>query len=432
MKTINQKLKLQHDPSFPIKDLISAAYNPRIWSEKVIQDMTKSIRENGFVSPLLVNIAPNRKFVLISGHLRAHVAKMIGYTHLPVYFIDLPNLEDEKKLNLTLNRVQGDWNYDLLKDFDIEMLLDSGFDNFDLSQIFDESLGVDDDNFKVDEEIAKIKTPKTKIGDLIILGNHKLICADSQDPEAIAKLIGNNKINMFNFDPIYNISLDYNNGFGNKGKYGGKVKDKKSDEEYRQFLKTIFQNGLKYALPDIHFFCWCDEIYIGLIQSLYTELGITNRRVCLWIKNNQNPTPQIAFNKAMEPCIYGTIGSPYLSPSVKNLNEVLNKEISTGNRLPDDIMDLFNIWLVKRISGQDYEHPTEKPPQLYEKALRRCSKPGDIILDLFAGSGALISGAEQLKRKVFMSEIDPIFCDLIVKRYELLTGKEAVYVSDNK
>lgn len=416
----------------PISKLSASIYNPRTWDQKAISDLTKSIKENGFLIPILANCNKARYGIIIAGHFRFKIAKDLGYKTVPVNFIDISDIEKEKSLNITLNRVSGDWDYELLKNFDIEMLLNSGFDNFDLSQIFDENLGVDDDEFKVDEEIAKIKTPKTKLGDLIILGNHRLICADSQDSKAVARLVGDHKISMLNFDPIYNINLDYDNGFGKKGKYGGKVKDKKSDEEYRQFLKIIFQNGLAHTLPDAHVFCWCDEIYTGLIQSLYTELGITNRRVCLWIKNSQNPTPQVAFNKSCEFCVYGTLGSPFLSPGVKNLNEVLNKEVSTGNRLTDDIMDLFNIWLVKRISGQDYTHPTEKPPTLYEKALRRCSKPGDIILDLFAGSGSLMSAAEQIKRRVFMSEIDPIFCDLIVKRYELLSGREVIYVNSEK
>ena len=107
----------------------------------------------------------------------------------------------------------------------------------------------------------------------------------------------------------------------------------------------------------------------------------------------------------------------------------MNKEIGTGNRLTDDILDLINIWLVKRVNAQDYEHPTQKPPSLYEKALRRCSKPGDIILDLFAGSGSQMVACEQLKRRIFMCEIEPIFCDLIVERYRRLTGKEAIYVN---
>jgi DNA modification methylase len=95
-------------------------------------------------------------------------------------------------------------------------------------------------------------------------------------------------------------------------------------------------------------------------------------------------------------------------------------------------MDLFNIWLVKRVNGQDYEHPTQKPPTLYEKAFRRCTKPGNIILDLFGGSGSQLVAAEQLKRRAFLCEIDPIFCDVIVTRYQQLTGKEAQYVNSEK
>lgn len=424
------KHEIKYTPELPIEKLNFSLYNPRRWDPKPTNDLTTSIKENGFVVPILANSNKARYGTVIAGHFRLKIAKDLGYKTVPVNFIDISDVEKEKKLNLTLNRVSGDWDYELLKNFDIEMLLESGFDDFDLTHIFDDALGIEDDDFDVDKAISEIKTPKTKPGDIIYFDNgfHRLICADSSDPSEIARLVGDQKVSMLNFDPIYNINLDYNNGFGKKGKYGGKVKDKKSDAEYKEFLKKIFQNGLTHTLPDTHVFCWCDERYIGLIQNLYTELGITNRRVCLWIKNSQNPTPQIAFNKAYEPCVYGTIGTPYLSPSVRNLNEVLNKEIGTGNRLPDDILDLFNIWLVKRLPGQDYEHPTQKPPSLHEKALRRCTKPGDTVLDLFAGSGSTLVACEQLKRRAFLCEIEPIFCDVIVNRYKKLTGKEPEYV----
>jgi DNA modification methylase len=290
-------------------------------------------------------------------------------------------------------------------------------------------LETEDDNFQVDQELAKIKEPKTKPGDLIILGNHRLLCADSTDPKMVDKLVGNNKINVLNYDPVYNIGLDYNKGIGTHGKYGGKTNDKKSDSEYKEFLKKTIQNGLNHCLPDAHVFCWCDERYVGMLQSIYSELNIENKRVCLWVKNNSMPTPQVAFNKAIEPCIYGVIGSPFLSPSVRNLNEIINKEIGSGNRLTDDILDLFNIWLVSRVNGQDYLHPTQKPVSLYEKPLRRCTKVGDIVLDLFAGSGTQMVSCEQLKRRLFMCEIEPKFCDLIVSRYKQLTGKEVEYVN---
>ena len=415
-----------------IRDLKPSEYNPRTWDQKTIQELTKSIKQFGFVVPILANKAKGRENVVIAGHFRLKIAKDLGITTVPVNYVDIPDIEKEKKLNLTLNRVSGDWDYELLKNFDIEMFLDSGFDDYDLSHIFDDALGVEDDNFDADKVAVEIKNPRTKPGDLILLGKHRLICGDSTDPNVIETLVGTDRVQMLNYDPIYNIGLSYNKGVSTNGKYGGNVSDRKSDHEYRAFLKAVLQNGLKVANPDCNVFCWCDERYIGMLQSLYTELGITNKRVCLWIKNNANMTPQVAFNKVYEPCVYGTVGNPYLSPSVHNLNEILNKEVTTGNRLTDDIMDLLNIWLVKRMSGQDYEHPTQKPPTLYEKVLRRCTKPGDIMLDLFGGSGSQLIAAEQLKRRAFLCEIDPVFCDVIVARYKKLTGKEVEYVSSKE
>lgn len=412
-----------------IGDLKPSEYNPRTWDQKTIQELTKSIKQFGFVVPILANKAKVRENVVIAGHFRLKIAKDLGITTVPVNYVDIPDIEKEKKLNLTLNRVSGDWDYELLKSFDIEMLLESGFDDYDLSHIFDDVLGVEDDNFDAEKVASEIKNPRTKLGDLILLGKHRLFCGDSTDLKVIGKLVGTDRVQMLNYDPIYNIGLSYNKGVSTNGKYGGNVSDRKSNTDYRAFLKAVLQNGLKFANPDCHVFCWCDETYIGMLQSLYAELGITNKRVCLWIKNNANMTPQVAFNKVYEPCVYGIIGTPYLSPSVHNLNEVLNKETATGNRLTDDIMDLLNIWLVKRMSGQDYEHPTQKPPTLYEKVLRRCTKPGDIMLDLFGGSGSQLIAAEQLKRRAFLSEIDPVFCDVIVARYKKFTGKEAEYVS---
>jgi DNA modification methylase len=127
--------------------------------------------------------------------------------------------------------------------------------------------------------------------------------------------------------------------------------------------------------------------------------------------------------------VYGTVGKPYLSDKALNLSEIMNKEIGTGNRTIEDILDMLDIWLVKRISGSDYEHPTEKPPTLHEKAIRRCTKPGDVLLDLFAGSGSLMVACEQLKRSACLVEREPIFVDLIIRRYEKLTGQKAKKLS---
>ena len=203
------------------------------------------------------------------------------------------------------------------------------------------------------------------------------------------------------------------------------MKDNKSRLDYKTFLLSALSNAKSVADDNAHFFCWCDEKNIGLVQEVYEELEILNKRVCVWIKNNAMATPQVAFNKVMEPCLYGTRGDPFLSKYHTNFNEVINKNLDTGNRLPDDIMDLLSIWLERRLPAMEYEHPTQKPSTLYEKAIRRCTKPGDYVLELFGGSGSTLIACEQLKRKCLMVEIDPVFCSLIIRRYENLTGRKA-------
>lgn len=410
-----------------VSKLFPATYNPRKWDDAAIEHLTESIKRFGLVDPIIVNGAKERFNIVIGGHFRLKIAKDLGIKKVPVVYVNIPNIEKEKELNLRLNRNIGEWDFELLKGFEIETLLDVGFGD-DLSALWDENLSVEDDNFDFEKEIEKIKTPKTKPGDLIKLRNNLLLCGDSTKLEDVQRLVGKAKITMVYCDSPYNISLDYNKGIGGKAQYGGTTNDKKSDSEYKEFLKKTLENALAVSKPDFHIFYYCDESNIWLIQTLYQELGIDNRRVCLWVKNSQNPTPQIAFNKAYEPCVYGTRGTPYLASNITNLNEVLNCEVGTGNRLPDDILDLFNIWLVKRLPGQDYEHPTQKPPSLHEKALRRCTKPGDTVLDLFGGSGSTLISCEQLKRRAFLCEIEPIFCDVIINRFKELTGKEPEYV----
>ena len=143
--------------------------------------------------------------------------------------------------------------------------------------------------------------------------------------------------------------------------------------------------------------------------------------VCLWIKNGQNPTPGIAFSKCYEPCTYGTRGKPYLTESITDLNEIMNKNFSTGNNLLQETLDHLDIWAVKRLPGNEYEHATSKPPILHEKAIRRCTRLGEIILDSFSGSGSTMICAERLGRTVYAVELEPTFCDLAIRRYEKLT-----------
>lgn len=406
-----------------------AEYNPRTHDAVAEEKLKESIQRFGLVDPILVNSAPERKNVVIGGHFRLEVAKALGIETVPVVFLNIPSIEREKELNLRLNRNTGDWDYDLLKSFDLELLLDIGFDSGDLRDIWDSSLQTEDDDFDADQVAASIKKPSTKLGQMFQLGDHRLLCADSTDSKNVARLLGKHRVDMFYSDPPYNIALDYSKGISTKGKYGGKVDDHKTLAEYRAFLSSCIGNAKEFLKPNAHVFTWCDQAYIGLLQSLYEEHAIAHKRVCLWVKNNFNMTPHIAFNKAYEPCVYGTVGTPYLNEAALNLTEILNREIQPGNRTIDDIVDLFDIWLAKRINAQDYEHPTQKPTVLHEKPIRRCTRPGDVVLDLFGGSGSTLIACEQMKRRCFTIEANPIFCDVIIQRYEKLTNTKAKLIN---
>lgn len=416
-----QSLNIQY---VPVGDLKAATYNPRKWDKAAKEKLTESILRFGFVDPVIVNGAPGRKNTVIGGHMRLIIARDLGMTEVPVVYVNIPEIEREKELNLRLNRNTGEFDYELLKEFDINLLLDVGFDDRDLASIWAD-IGSLDDSTVPKEELSH-EEPTTKLGDLFQLDEHRLICGDSTDAAVTAKLMSDDRADVLYMDPPYNIALDYGDGISTKGKYPGNVNDSLSDEEYQAFVAKALENALSVTKSDAHVFYWCDQKYVGMFQGTLTKQGIQNKRICLWIKNNFNMTPQIAFNKAYEPCIYGTRGKPYINPDVANLNEILNQSIDAGNRTHDDIVDLFDIWLAKRDPADEYVHPTQKPLSLHEKPFKRCTKPGDIILDLFGGSGSTLLAAEQMHRRARLCEMNPAFCDVIIRRFEEMTGKKAL------
>ncbi len=407
-----------------VSELVPNLKNPRVMPPKQTEDLKRSLKKFDLVELPVID-KDNR---VIAGHQRLLALKLLGREaeRIPVR---VPNrkltTKEYDQYLLSSNRIHGDWDWEkLAESFDIETLLVSGFDDADLSHLFDD-LEVEDDEWDTEKELEKIKKPTAKPGELYALGNHRVLCADSTDPKTLLRLMGEVKADVLLQDPPFNINLDYDKGVGGSRRYGGTVDDALPDEKYRAFLKAALENARAVLKKDAHVFTYCDQKYIWLLQTLYAELSIKNSRVALWIKNNASPTPGVAFNKQYEPCVYGTIGSPYLSDKARNFSEVLNKEIGTGNRTLEDIYDSIDIWLVKRLASSEYQHPTEKPPSLHERPLRRCSKPGDIVLDCFGGSGSLLVACEQLKRTACLVEREPVFIDLIIRRYEKLTGTKA-------
>lgn len=427
----NSKVPLVwHTEKRTVDSLIPYDANPRTLSDKQLSELKRSLTRFNLVEIPAIDTS-NR---IIAGHQRLKVLQLLGRGNeeIDVRVPNRPLSEKEyEQYLLTSNAVTGDWDFEKLKAFDVGFLLDVGFDADELNSVWAEHLKVDEEDFDEEKELAKIKEPKTKLGDLIELGNHRLICGDCTELDVLECLLGDEKASMIYSDPPYNINLDYDKGIGGKQSYGGDVNDALSYEGYYSFLDSSLDCALGFTEMNAHIFYWCDQSYIGLVQQLFRDCFITNKRVCLWIKNGQNPTPGVAFNKCYEPCVYGVRGKPYLSGAFQTFNEVMNHGVGTGNELLE-AMDSLDVWAVKRLSGKDYEHPTSKPPELHEKAIRRCTKPGDIILDSFGGSGSTLIAAEGLKRRAFLVEREPIFCDVIIKRFEKLTGLKAKYLDREK
>lgn len=397
--------------------------NPRKISKESLNKLKERIVARGFHDVIKIDLDNT----ILSGNQRKKVLEDLGVKEITVIFPNRKLTKEEKeKVALESNVNDGNWDIEKLKELNLDTVLDIDSDDL-LRDLWYDSKEVEDDDFDEKSELKKIKTPQTKLGDLIILGNHKLLCGDSTDPNNLKKLFGQEKCSMVYSDPVFNLKggINYNSGVGGKKNYGGNVNDNKTDEEYEEFIKKSLESALLVAKKDIHVFYWSDSSYIWLIQTLYRELGINNKRVCLWIKQGQNPTPGVAFSKCYEPCTYGVIGKPFIAPNIQNLNEVMNNEMTTGNEMFDRINDYLDIWTERRLSGKEMEHATSKPPQLHSKAIRRCSRPGDIILDSFGGSGSTLIAAEQLKRRAFLVELEPVFCDLIIRRFEKLTGIKA-------
>lgn len=404
-----------------VNDLIPQEINPRKISDKQMSDLKRSLKKFNLVEIPAVDYDGT----ILAGHQRIKALQLLERGD-ELIDIRVPNRKltekEAKEYLIGSNKLGGDWDFDILKSFELDTLSFAGFDDIELAKFWDSDNETKEDLFDVEKELKKIVEPKTKLGDIIRLGKHKILCGDSTDPKNLARLLGDESASMIYSDPVYNISIDYDGGIGGKKDYGGNVNDTRTYEEYKTFIRDSLTAALAVSSPNTHVFYYCDQVYIGLIQEIYRSLGIANKRVCLWLKNSQNPVPKVYCNKAYEPAVYGTRGKPYLAEAVSDLNEVMNKEFTTGNELVAQVDDFLEIWTAKRLAAKDYKHATSKPITLHEKAIKRCTKPNDIILDSFLGSGSTLLAGEQLGRRVYGCELEPKFCDLIVARFEALTG----------
>jgi hypothetical protein len=248
---INDKLQVQY---VPISELKPATYNPRKWDKETTNQLSESLKRYGCVDPLIANSADNRKNIVIGGHFRLHVAKQLGYTEMPVVYLNLPDIEKEKELNIRLNRNLGEFDLDLLAKFDESFLSDIGFTTEELDDVF--PVEESPEQFDLASELKKLSIENITVqkGDVYQLGDSKLMCGDSTVEADILKLMNGEKANMCFTDPPY--LLDYLHGKKRNGKPTegfGLKRDRKyleTDELPPDFTDLWMDNIAKSQKPD--------------------------------------------------------------------------------------------------------------------------------------------------------------------------------------
>jgi DNA modification methylase len=385
-----------------ISEISSAKYNPRKITDEAMGRLTKSLAEFGNIQPITWNVRTGN---VVGGHQRLKVYKAMGKTEVDVWAVDLDE-QKEKAANIALNKLSGEFDMPMLKDILEEIDtgdLDMEITGFGMDEI---ALMMEDAHPEVTEdEVPEVPVDAiTKPGDLWLLGEHRVLCGDSTSDADVSRLMNGEKADMVFTDPPYN--MDFSGGIhadGSKSynsKHGRIANDKMSKAEAEIFFDSINSKIFKYSNGAFYI-----TFYRLGICDYWKSLEKTNlkvRALIIWDKGNHTLSNSDYMSK-YEPIFYGW-------------NDGHHKFYG-GNNGTD-------IWEIKRTSKNDL-HPTMKPIALVEKALKDGSKPKESVLDLFCGSGTTLIAAEQLGRKCYGMEISPNYCDVIVKRWENLTGKKA-------
>lgn len=412
-----------------IRDLKRADYNPRIMPDSEMAALKTSIKTFGFVEPIVVNSHPDRHGVLIGGHQRLSALEQIiasgiipngieesnepGVYLVPVSFVTL-SLEDEKLLNLALNKIKGKWDEEKLAGLIIALKEDphipaSGFREDEISRILDQTL---DDDKNEEEPIDETKEARSKLGEIYELGPHRLICGDSTDPETYRALLGTEKADMIFTDPPYNVDY-HSRGEKLKGEELEKIKnDNMTPEEFKAFIDGAFSAMFMHALEGASFYiCSGWSSYPQFLQSMLSN-GFRHSGVIIWVKNvasmgwNDYRYKHEWIAQAKKP-------DPKTAESI-----IYGWKVGTHMFFGDGEYD---VWEMPRKATARYLHPTEKPDWLAMRALRNSTKRNDIVLDPFAGSGSTMMAAHKTGRRAYMIELDPKFCDVIRDRWERAT-----------
>lgn len=385
-----------------IKDLVGHPRNPRTITRERFEFLKKSILELGFYNPIILD---NNEQIL-AGHQRFRAMNDLGFGDLVVPVMIPPEghvltLPEINRILLMDNKSWGEWDFDIIAaDYDPADLLEYGFDDIDFTEAKKE---LEEDEIPPVPEVAI-----TKPGDLWILGSHRLLCGDSTNLEQIERLIDKNKVDAVFTDPPWNVN------YGAVEKNHPKYKDRKimndnmAAPEWLDFCNSVCANLFIACKPGAMFYMVMSAQEWPIIDGCLRAAGFHWSSSIIW-KKDQLVLSRKDYHTQYEPIWYGWRGD-------------------AARLMPLTDRKQSDVWDVDRPKKSDL-HPTTKPIALIARALQNSSKYGDIVLDLFASSGSTLIACEQLERICNTMELDPKYCDVVIKRWQTLTGKDAILES---
>ena len=382
-----------------IDKLIPYVNNARTHSDEQIKQIQASIREFGFINPVLID----GNFNIIAGHGRVMAAKAEGMDKVPCLFIEHLTDAQKKAYIIADNKLaeNAGWDMELLRveleglqalDFNMDLI---GFDDIELDDLFSAN---DAEVMEDDFEVELPEEPKSKLGDIYQLGRHRLMCGDATKTEDIEKLMNGMKADMYLTDPPYNV--DYEGT-------AGKIKnDNMGNDQFKQFLIDSFSSANTFMKQGAVFYIWHADSEGLNFRSACLEVGWKVRQCLIWNKNSLVMGRQ-DYHWKHEPCLYGwKDGASHLWASDRKQTTILEFDRPLRSA----------------------EHPTMKPIKLFDYQIQNNTKAEDVVLDTFAGSGTTIIACEQNGRTAYCCELDPKYVDVIIDRWETLTGQKAVLV----
>jgi site-specific DNA-methyltransferase (adenine-specific) len=385
-----------------VADLIPYAANSRTHSDAQVAQIAASIKEFGWTNPILID-GDN---TIIAGHGRLLAARKLGMEEVPAIILDHLTKAQQRALVIADNQLalNAGWDMNMLKaeiedlnleNFNLELL---GFDEKFLDGLLEPepTAGLTDE-----DAVPEVpETPKTVLGDVWVLGNHRLMCGDSTSIDALEKLTEGNLVDMWLTDPPYNVAYEG----GTKEKLTIQ-NDSMGDDDFRQFLRDSYTAADSVMKPGAVFYIWHADLEGYNFRGAAKDTGWQVRQCLIWKKSSLVMGRQ-DYHWMHEPCLYGwKEGAAHLWAADRKQTTILEFDKPSRNG----------------------EHPTMKPVELFEYQMLNNTKGADMVLDSFGGSGTTIIAAEKHGRYGRLMELDPKYCDVIIKRWQDFTGKEAVH-----